>query len=177
MQKRNTQKLLIGKLRIAAKIKQISHKLNREYADKDLVIVMVLKGSLLLVADLIRALRIPYDLEVVQCASYGARGTTRGDLQVIGLERLDIKGRDLLIVDDIFDSGHTLSSLIHALQEKEPRSIKSLVLLQKKVAHVTPLRPDYVLFEIDNHFVIGYGLDYKERFRGLSGIYIYRGDG
>ena len=93
----------------------------------------------------------------------------------MGLDRLNLQDRDVLIVDDIFDSGHTMSSLIDALKIKRPRSIKSLVLLCKDVERSTSFRPDYILFEIKNHFVVGFGLDYKERYRGLPGIFIYEG--
>ena len=165
-------KPLIGKKQIASKILQTAREIDREYANKDLVIVMVLKGSICLVADLIRMISIPCDIEVVQAQSYGEGGKERGSLQIFGLDRLHLKNRDVLIVDDIFDSGQTLSTLIHALQEKEPRSLKTFVLLSKDVPKVTPLCPDYVLFDIENEFVVGYGLDYKEHYRNLSGIFI-----
>ena len=94
---------------------------------------MVLKGALCLVADLIRAIEVPCDIEVVQCASYGEKGTSRGSLQIFGLEQLNLYDRDVLIVDDIFDSGNTLASLTSALQKKKVRSLKSFVLLCKNV--------------------------------------------
>jgi hypoxanthine phosphoribosyltransferase len=135
---------------------------------------MVLKGALCLAADLIRELDIPLDVEFVQCSSYGARGTQRGELQIFGLERLQIHNRDVLIVDDIFDSGHTMHTLVEALSQKKPHSIKTCVLLEKQGVHkVTDMKPDYVLFGIENLFVVGYGLDFKERYRGLSGVYVY----
>ena len=163
-------KLLIDEKEIALKLHDAAQKIQRDYSGKDLVIVMVLKGSLCLAADLIREIDLPLDVEYVQCSSYGARGAERGELQIIGLDRLKIHNRDVLIVDDIFDSGHTLSALAEALKQKQPRTIKSLVLLCKDVPHVTNSRPDYVLFDIPNLFVVGYGLDYKERYRGLRGV-------
>jgi hypoxanthine phosphoribosyltransferase len=166
-------KPLIGQKQIADKVQQIAREINREYAGKDLVILMVLKGAICLVADLIRAIEVPCDLEVVQCASYGESGTQRGSLRIFGLDRLNLQDRDLLIVDDIFDSGDTLTSLIDALQKKKVRSLKTLVLLCKNVRRKTSLRPDYVLFDIENHFVVGFGLDYKECYRGLPAIFIY----
>lgn len=163
---------LIDKNQIAQKVHEAAAQVQRDYTGKDLVIVMVMKGAICIVADLIRELDLPLDVEYVQCSSYGARGIERGELQVIGLERLKIHNRDVLIVDDIFDSGHTLSTLTDALKEKGPRSLKSLVFLKKNVSHITDLRPDYVLFDIENLFVVGYGLDYKERYRGLGGVYV-----
>lgn len=166
-------KPLIGQKQIADKIRQIALEIDCEYCNKDLVILMVLKGALCLVADLIRAIKVPCDIEVVQCASYGEKGISRGSLQIIGLEQLNLYDRDVLIVDDIFDSGNTLASLTSALQKKNVRSLKSLVLLCKDVKRDTSLHPDHVLFHIENYFVVGFGLDYKERYRGLPGIFIY----
>ncbi len=166
-------KPLISKEQISEKLHETALQIKSDYANKDLVVVMVLKGSLCLVADLIRELDLPLDVQVVQCSSYGARGTQRGELSVFGLDRLNIHNRDVLIVDDIFDSGHTMNVLIDKLGEKQPRSIKSMVLLAKDVPHVTDYRPEYVLFDIENLFVVGYGLDFKERYRGLTGVYVY----
>ena len=166
--------LLISEEEISEKVRDAAAQIQREYAGKDLVILMVMKGALCIVADLIRELDLPLDVEYVQCSSYGARGTERGSLQIIGLDRVKIHNRDVLVVDDIFDSGHTLSSLFSAIQEKQPRSVKSLVLLSKEVPHITDLRPDYALFAIPNLFVVGYGLDYKERYRGLNGVYVLK---
>lgn len=164
---------LIEEQRIASKVHEAAQQIKADYRGKDLVIVMVMKGALCLVADLIRELDLPLDVEYVQCSSYGGRGTQRGELQVFGLDRLNIHNRDVLIVDDIFDSGHTMATLMEKLGEKNPRTLKSLVLLAKNVPHVTQYRPDYILFPIENLFVVGYGLDYKERYRGLSGVYVY----
>jgi len=168
-------KPLIDKSRIAETLREMAKAIQRDYKGKELVIVMVLKGSLCLVADLIRELDLPLDIEVVQCSSYGAKGAERGELEIIGLDRLHIQHKDVLVVDDIFDSGHTLTKLLGALKAKHPKSIKSLVLLLKKVARSTEYLPEYVLFEIENLFVVGYGLDYKERYRGLSGVYVLEG--
>ncbi|HSX11249.1 MAG TPA: hypoxanthine phosphoribosyltransferase [Chlamydiales bacterium] len=164
---------LIDKQEIAHKVREAAVQIRGDYAGKDLVIVMVLKGALCLVADLIRELDMPLDIETVQCSSYGARGTQRGELKVIGTDRLHIRDKDVLIVDDIFDTGHTMTTLLDRLKELGPRSLKTCVLLNKtNVQKISDYRPDYVLFDIDNLFVVGYGLDFKERYRGLSGVYV-----
>lgn len=164
---------LIEKEEIAAKVREVSRQISEDFRGKDLVVVMVLKGSLCLVADMIREIDLPLDLQSVQCSSYGARGTQRGELTVLGAERLKIQNRDVLIIDDIFDSGHTMETLLTTLQAQGPRSMKTCVLLYKQdVPKVTDYRPDYVLFDIQNLFVVGYGLDFKERYRGLPGVYI-----
>jgi hypoxanthine phosphoribosyltransferase len=166
-------KPLISKEQIAAQIKKTALQIQKDYANQDLVIVMVLKGALCLVADLIRELELPLHLEAVQCSSYGANGALRGNLEVIGIERLNVHNRDVLLVDDIFDSGQTMKTLIDAIKTKGARSVKSCTLLYKRgVAKVTDYQPEYILFTIENLFVVGYGLDYKEEFRGLSAIHV-----
>jgi hypoxanthine phosphoribosyltransferase len=164
---------LIDKQEIAAKIHDTAIQLKSDYAGKDLVIVMVLKGAICFVADLIRELDLPLDIETVQCSSYGANGTHRGELRVLGIDSLQIHNRDVLVVDDIFDTGHTMLALVDQLGKLQPHSLKTCVLLNKvDVPKITDYRPDYVLFDIKNYFVVGYGLDFKERYRGLSGVYV-----
>lgn len=166
-------KVLISKEEIADKVQEVSKQITRDYQRQDLVIVMVLKGAICLVADMIRQIDLPLDIQTVQCSSYGALGVTRGELTVLGIDRLQIKNRDVLIIDDIFDSGHTMMALYKAFEKLEPRSIKSCVLLYKNdVPKMTDYRPEYVLFDIPNAFVVGYGLDYKEQYRGLPGVYV-----
>jgi hypoxanthine phosphoribosyltransferase len=158
---------------IAAKVKEVSFQITKDYQGKDLVLVMVLKGALLLVADMMREINLQFEVQSVQCSSYGSLGTKRGDLRVDGADRLIIHNRDVLIVDDIFDSGNTMRSLMEVIKAQAPRSLKTCVLLCKKdVSRTTEYRPDYVLFDVDNLFVVGYGLDYKEHYRGLNGVYV-----
>jgi hypoxanthine phosphoribosyltransferase len=165
-------KLLISEEDIQKKIAKVSQQLNAEYKGRELTIVMIMKGSICLVADLIRHLNIPFTLEFVQCASYGARGTQRGELTVFGIDQLDVNALDLLLVDDIFDSGHTLRSVAIELQKKHPRSLKTLVLLSKRTSGVEGFTPDHALFNIGEEFVVGYGLDYQEHYRGLPAVYV-----
>jgi hypoxanthine phosphoribosyltransferase len=169
-------RLLIDESQIKSKVKEVAQQIERDYRGKDLVIVMVLKGALCIAADLIREIDLPLHLETVQCASYGALGKERGELKVYGLDRINLHHRDVLIVDDIFDTGHTMATLYAELGKQKPRSLKSCVLLCKNVPHVTNL-PDYILFDIENEFVVGYGLDYKERYRGLSGVHVFESIG
>jgi hypoxanthine phosphoribosyltransferase len=135
-------------------------------------IVMVLKGAICLAADLIRVLQLPVHLESISASSYGARGTSRGELVIKGLEEIHVKGKNILIIDDILDSGYTLSHIAAAFQNKSAKSVKSLVLLHKEVPRDIDYEPDYSLFKIGNSFVVGYGMDFKELYRGLKGIYV-----
>jgi hypoxanthine phosphoribosyltransferase len=166
-------KLLIPHDQILARIYAVGDKLNHYYQGRELTLVMVMKGSICLTADLIRCLTVPCAIEYVQCSSYGARGASRGALTIAGLDALNLKGKDVLLVDDIYDSGTTLAAVIEALRVQQPRSLRTLVLLAKRVSRNTPYMPDDVLFEIDDQFVVGYGLDYKEQYRGLPGVYAF----
>jgi hypoxanthine phosphoribosyltransferase len=165
--------LLIGPEEIAQKIKESATKIDKEYVGKELTIVMVMKGAVCITADLIRYLQTPVELEYVSASSYGQNGDVRGDLKVMGLDNLDLNSKHVLIVDDIFDSGATMETIVQNLKTKNPKSVKSLVLLLKNVPRKTSYLPDYALFEIENHFVLGYGLDFKEKYRGLPGIYYF----
>ena len=163
--------LLVSDEEIQQKIMQIGRQIDLDYSGKELCIVMVMKGAICLVADLIRNIHIPSSFEFVQASSYSARGKEQGELALFGLENLTIAGKHVLVVDDIFDSGRTLSTIVSHLERKTPKSLRSLVLLSKNAPRDIRYRPDYVLFEIENLFVVGYGLDYKENYRGLPGVY------
>lgn len=165
--------LLISQDKIKSKIAQVAQVLDAEYNGEEITIVMVMKGAICIAADLIRELKSPCTIEYVKASSYGHRGAQRGELKITGLETLDLTSKNVLLVDDIFDSGETLTGILAKLQEKNPKSLKSLVLLAKNVQRDVSYYPDYTLFEIENQFVIGYGLDYKEHYRGLPGIYLF----
>jgi len=161
---------LISKEQIEKKVKEAAAAIDNELQGEPLTIVMIMKGALCITADLMRQLNNPCTLEYIQTSSYGARGSNQGDLVISGLDKLDIKDKNVLIVDDIFDTGVTLSKVVQKIQELQPKSLRSLVLLSKKVPHKTNYRPDYILFEIENRFVIGYGMDYKEHWRELPDV-------
>jgi hypoxanthine phosphoribosyltransferase len=163
--------LLISEKSIIDKIAEVSVELDRDFQGNEITIVMIMKGAICLVADLIRHIKSPCSIDFIHCSSYGQNGTERGELSFFGMDRIDVKNKHVLLVDDIFDSGVTLSESVKRLKEQGPKSIKSLVLLTKNVPHKTDYRPDYTLFPIENRFVVGYGLDYKELYRGLPGVY------
>lgn len=168
--------LLIPHDEIRARIAQMAQLLDAEYEGKEIVMVMVMKGALCLAADLIRELKTPCTIDYIRASSYGYRGTQRGELKVIGIDELDLVDKHVLLVDDIYDSGETLIRIVAELKKKNPKTLKSLVLLSKKVDRDTSYMPDYVLFEIENQFVIGYGLDYQEHYRGLPGIFLFKSE-
>ena len=137
------------------------------YADRQLTIVGVLTGSVVLMADLIRAIDLPMRVGVLQASSYRGATTTRGQLVINSELMLDISGRDVLLVDDIFDTGHTLVRTLEKMRDFEPTSIKSAVLLRKNGRQEIDYTPDFVAFDIPDEFVVGYGLDYEDMYRNL----------
>lgn len=136
------------------------------YGSSPLTIVGILTGSIVLLADLIRLLDMPLRVGVLQASSY-RRGTTRDALSVNSDMMLDVTGRDVLVVDDIFDTGHTLVEVIKQLQRCDPRSLRSAVMLRKHGRQEVDAGPDFVAFEIPDEFVVGYGLDYQDHYRNL----------
>lgn len=164
--------LLIDAVTIEERVKAIGLQLNEDLKHSVPVIVGVLNGSFLFIADLIKQISIPCEISFTKLASYYG-GTTsklkiRDDIDLIS----DIKGRDVLIIEDIVDTGNTLHYLIDKLKQREPASIKACSLLLKPAALQKPIDElKYVGFEIENEFVVGYGLDYKEMGRNLSAIY------
>src|SRR3990170_1226419 len=137
------------------------------YEDRQLTIVGVLTGSVVLMADLIRLLDLPMRVGVLQASSYRGATTTRGELVINSELMLDISGRDVLLIDDIFDTGHTLVRVLDTMREFGPTSLRSAVLLRKQGRQEVEYRPDFVAFDIPDEFVVGYGLDYEDMYRNL----------
>ncbi len=147
-------------------VRRMADEIAASYGDRPLTIVAVLTGSVVLLADLIRLLAMPLRVGVIQASSY-RQGTERGTLTINSELLLDIEDREVLLVDDIFDTGHTLREVISLMGDMNPRSIRSAVLLRKEGRQEVDLKPDYVAFEIPDEFVVGYGLDYQDAFRNL----------
>ena len=155
---------------IMSRLDEMASQISSDYAGKDLSVVAVLNGSLMFGADLLRRLDMPLRLDCLSVSSYHGASTT-GVVKFNQLHLPDVHGRHVLIVDDILDSGHTLHAIRDKLQnETSPLSIKICVLLRKDVPRQRELEADYIGFDIANEFVVGYGLDYMERFRNLPYI-------
>jgi len=162
---------LISQQEIQEKLQGLQEVLAQDYAGEELCVIAVLKGSLWFATDLLSSLSFPATLQTISCSSYGARGAEAGELSIEGLSQLDITGKHVLIVDDICDSGVTLSRLKEELQKFSPKSMKTAVCLLKNTTRSIGYEPDYHLFGIPDAFVVGYGMDYKEYYRGLADIY------
>jgi hypoxanthine phosphoribosyltransferase len=143
----------------------MASEIRRDYRDRPLSVIGVLTGSLMVMADLIRSLDLPLRVGFVQASSY--RGTTPGPLRINPDFMPDVENRDVVLVDDIFDTGHTIEKLVAQLQQAGARSVRTAVLLRKLGRQEVAMTPHYVAFEIPNEFVVGYGLDYNDGYREL----------
>lgn len=141
--------------------------INLHYAGEPVTIIGVLTGSVILLADLVRLLAMPLKVGLVQASSYRDGATTPGELQIDWEWLPDIAGRDVLVVDDIFDTGYTLAALVEQMAARNPARLRSAVLLRKSGRTLVSLQPDHVGFEIPDEFVVGYGLDYADMYRNL----------
>lgn len=178
--RRDVDKILITDKQLARRIAALGRQIERDYAGRELVIVSLLNGTVMFLGDLIRHIGIPLRLDFMGVSSYGA-GTESGNLVYTKELRLDVRGRDVLLVDDILDTGKTLHRVTQKLRLLKPRRMKICVLLDKKARRVEKVEADYVGFEIPDKFVVGYGLDYAERYRNLPFVgvlhpRIYKGE-
>ncbi len=148
-------------------VQRLAREVGESYAGRPLTIVGILTGSVVLLADLIRELNLPLRVGVVQARSYHGATTERGELVINADLMPDIKDRDVLLVDDIFDTGHTLVEVVAKMRELQPRSVRSLVLFRKDDRQEVEHEPDFVGFCIPDKFVVGYGLDYEDAYRHL----------
>ena len=164
--RKEVERILITDREIARRIRAMSVDIARDFTEREMVVVSLLNGTVMFLADLIRNLSLPLRLDFIGVSSYGA-GTESGELVFTKELRLDVRGRDVLLVDDILDTGKTLYRVRNKLRALKPRRIKTCVLLNKAARRVEPVEADYIGFEIPDFFVVGYGLDFAERYRNL----------
>ncbi|XVQ85597.1 hypoxanthine phosphoribosyltransferase [Microbispora siamensis] len=174
-------RVLISEQELQEKIRELAGQIDADYAGRELLIVGVLKGAVMVMADLARALHVPVQMDWMAVSSYGAGTISSGVVRVLKDLDTDIAGRHVLVVEDIIDSGLTLSWLMNNLKSRNPASVEICTLLRKPDAVKVELDVRYVGFDIPNEFVIGYGLDYAERYRNLPFIgtlapHVYGGD-
>ena len=164
--RKEVEKILITDEQLARRIKTLAREIERDFRGREMVVVSLLNGTVLFLADLIRHLNLPLRLDFIGVSSYGA-GTESGELVFTKELRLDVRGRDVLLVDDILDTGKTMSRVLPKLEALKPRRIKTCVLLDKPSRRTHDIEADFVGFEIPDFFVVGYGLDFAERYRNL----------
>ncbi len=160
-------KIMLGKEEVHDGVSRMAQDIEAAFEGRHLTIIGVLTGSVVLVSDLIRLIDQPMRVGVIQASSYRGATTERGELIINSELMLDIANRDVLLVDDIFDTGHTLSRVVEKLREFKPSSIRSAVLLRKEGRQEVEYEPDFAAFNIPDEFVVGYGLDYEDMYRNL----------
>lgn len=170
----DVESIMFTKEQLEGRIGELAAQLDKEYAGKNPLMVGILKGSVMFYADLLRAMTIPVEMDFIAISSYGSGSKSSGEVKLIKDLDRKIEGRHVIIVEDIIDSGYTLSYLKRMLYSRKPESIKICALLDKYSRRVVPIEADYKGFDCEDEFVVGFGLDYAERYRNLPYIGILK---
>ncbi len=168
------ESILLSEQQLQSKVAELAQRITEDYRDKDPLFIGVLKGSFVFMADLIRHVSIPCEMDFMSLSSYGNKSETTGAVRIVQDLNRDIEGRHIIIIEDILDSGLTLNYLVGYLSGRNPASIRLCALLDKPSRRRAPIQADYVGFEIPDAFVVGYGLDFAERYRNLPYIGILK---
>ena len=174
MYDKNIEKVLISEEMIKQRTQELAKKISDDYRGKRLIMVCVLTGAMVFFADLIRQIDIPVEVDTIVASSYGAGMTTSGSVRISKDIKYDISGKHVILVEDIIDTGVTLKTLTKMLATRAPESLKVCSLLDKPSRRKVDFEGDYVGFKIPDEFVVGYGLDYAEKYRNLPEICVYR---
>ena len=170
MLEHDIQQVLFSQEQLHTRVHEIAQEIQRDYAGKEIMLISVLRGSFIFMADLCRAIDLPCAIDFLSVSSYGAGTTTSGEVRILKDLDSTLEGRDVLVVEDILDSGVTLSFLLKNLSARQPRSIRLCTLLDKPERRKVDIRPDYVGAVVPDEFIVGYGLDYAEKYRNLPFI-------
>ncbi len=163
--------VMISENQLRERLKELGQNISSDYGeDSNLLLVSILKGSVVFLADLMRCIDLPLSIDFMVASSYGSGTESRGNVKIIKDLDVNISDYDILIVEDILDSGYTLSKIIEILKTRNPRSLRVCALLDKPDRRVTPVQLDYNGFVIEDKFIVGYGLDYDEKYRNLPYI-------
>lgn len=171
---KDIERVLIPKEEIKKKVKEIANQISEDYKGKHLLVLCILKGASVFFADLMRELQCEVTFEFIGLSSYRNSSKSSGSVQLVKDMTSSVKGKDILVVEDIIDTGLTLTYLKELLQERGAKSVKICTFLDKISKRKAPLKGDYVGFEVPDEFVVGYGLDYAEKYRNLSDVCILK---
>jgi len=169
-------KVLISREEIKNTVARLAKEIKEDYHDTQPLLISVLKGSFVFMADLIRQLDLPVEIDFIKLSSYGAGMKSSGEVKVVQELKTPIKGRDVLVIEDIVDTGLTISFLLNYLRKKKPASLKLCALTDKPSCHKAPVSIDYLGFTLPDKFIVGYGLDLHEKFRNLPDICVLEND-
>ena len=164
----NSKEILIPPKKIKQRLEELGYQISVDYRGRELHLVGVLNGAFIFLADLVRQLNLPCKICFLQASSYQDKKVSSGKVKL--MHNLDLSGKDVLIVEDIFDTGLTLKCIIEDIQLQKPKSLEICALLSKKIPEKIPINVKYIGFEIEDRFVVGYGLDYAEKFREIPHI-------
>ncbi len=170
----DVESILIDEATLTQKVQELGARISQDYKGKNLLMISVLKGSVVFMADLMRAIDIPVRIDFMCVSSYGAGTKTTGIVRIIKDLDIPVSGYDVLLVEDILDSGMTLDYLRNLIADRQPESIRIATLLDKPERRQVDVKPDYVGFAIPDEFVVGYGLDYNEKYRNLPYVGILK---
>jgi hypoxanthine phosphoribosyltransferase len=170
----DVEEVLLSGEEVQARVAELGAQLAADYAGRDPVLISVLKGSIIFLADLVRAMPIPLSIDLMEVSSYGSSTESSGQVRILKDLSTSIEGREVLVVEDIIDTGLTLNYLLRYLHDRGPATIRICCLLDKPARRLAPIEIDYRGFTIADRFVIGYGLDYGERYRNLPYIGVLR---
>ncbi|MFQ5464890.1 MAG: hypoxanthine phosphoribosyltransferase [Thermodesulfobacteriota bacterium] len=162
---------------ISSTVERMAWELKRDYADKDPILVGILKGAAVFLSDLVRAAELPFEVDFLQASSYGAGTRPSGEVRIVRDVTAPVEGRHVVVVEDIMDGGHTAAAVAGHLRVKGAATVRLCVLLLRASRKPRRIEPDYVGTEIGEGFVVGYGMDLAERHRGLKGIYMVEEEG
>ncbi|MCI9243226.1 MAG: hypoxanthine phosphoribosyltransferase [Lawsonibacter sp.] len=174
MLEKDIQEILFTEEQLKNRVGEIARQIESDYAGKEVMFIGILRGSFVFMADLCRAVELPCTLDFMSVSSYGSGTTSSGQIQIIKDLSEDITGRHVIVVEDILDSGNTLSYLLNILEHRRPASVRLCALLDKPERRVKPVELHYSGFSIPDAFVVGYGLDYAEKYRNLPYIGILK---
>jgi len=165
-------KRFISESRIKARVKYLAGKINKDYQGKTPIFIGILNGSFIFLSDLIREIKVDCEIDFMKLSSYGDTKISSGQIKILKELNCEIKDRDILLVEDIIDSGLSISFMKSLVEKENPGSLKIASLLFKKNVSNLNFEIDYVGFEIENEFVVGYGLDFAQKYRNLKGIFV-----
>lgn len=171
---KDIERILFSREELHAAVEKVGKQISADYAGKKPLLVGILKGSVVFMADLMREIDLPCDIDFMVAKSYGNAAVSSGNVRILKDLDTDITGRDILLVEDILDSARTLYSVRNYLMQKNPASVKICTLLDKQVERTIDIKADYKCFDVENEFVVGYGLDYAELYRTLPYIGILK---
>ena len=174
MLEQDIERVLFTEQELKDRVAEIAAQIDKDYAGKEPMLISVLRGSFIFMADLVRSISLPCTVDFMAVSSYGSGTTSSGQVKITKDLSESIEGRDIIVVEDILDSGNTLSYLFQLLQARHPASVRLCTLLDKPSRRTKPVTADYTGFSVDDLFVVGYGLDYAEKYRNLPYIGILK---